>query len=75
MLIPTYQRTAILENSKSKHCLHAYVSLRVLNKLSNYMEVGRLYLWFSGYSCLKFAELLESQKSSFSTFAVLKRLN
>ena len=34
-----------------------------------------LQLWFSSYWCLKFVELLESQKPSFSIFLVLKGLN
>ena len=34
-----------------------------------------LQLWFSSYWCLKFLELLESQKPSFSIFLVLKGLN
>ena len=31
-------------------------------------------MWFYGYWCWKFVELLESQKSSFSIFPLLKRL-
>ena len=42
----------------------------------NFLMIFRLiHLWFSNYRFLKFAELFESQKWSFSIFSVLKVLN
>ena len=63
-----------LEKGESKHNLHQSFLKSIREAFYSYPGWETLHLWFSSYWYIKFAGLLESQKSSSSIFPVLKRL-